>query len=390
MIQYGVDKETFHRLSKAKIFVADTHSSNTIKILKEVSLIPKKYKDSFIIHCQLLGEGWDPEDGWLDSSMFVDPTWSDIRIYQTLNRATRIGDGSNKIHRLLMVGFEGDGWDDSCCFQEMFSSIELVGSVLEIGDEDIKDFMEFSISRPTPKSRGKNKAKTPFDTDFDDFDPNWLFDKYTNFKEAGRTYAYGETVNLVVSDFLKAVEDYGHHYSVGPGRLVMESIVLENIRFLEQFSDPMDRLKTIIRGDDHRTSVTNLIKLRELQERKALERSKRMLWFQKMNNLVNSNIEDTEKLCKMYAKKFGSIKTLDVSDMVGNESIMHSDDTNYSYDTDDTFTWMTFFSGGYFAGSVENWEDTKMAQDTSAKIEKFVKNKDKSKTWIKRLLRRVA
>ena len=29
-------------------------------------------------------------------------------------------------------------------------------------------------------------------------------DKYRNFKETGRTYAYGETVNLVVSDFLKA------------------------------------------------------------------------------------------------------------------------------------------------------------------------------------------
>lgn len=394
---HEVDKETFHRLSKAKIFVADTKSSNTVKILKEVSLIPKKNDDSFIIHCMLLGEGWDPEDGWLDSSMFVDPTWSDIRIYQTLNRATRIGNGFNKIHRLLMVGFEDDGFGDSCCFQEMFSSIELVGNVLEIGDKDIKDFMEFSVSRPTPKSRGKNKPRSPFDTDFDEFGADWLFNKYRNFKETGRTYAYGETVNVVVSDFLKAVEDYGlwlgHHHGIGPGRLVMEKIVLDNIRFFEQYTDPMGRFKTIVNGNDHRISTTNHMKLLDLKERKPKERDERMKFFRKNNKLINEGggySKSIEKLCKMYAKKFGPIKTLDVSDMIGKEHILHKDDKKYSYATDESFSWMAHFSAYDFYYSVTDYKHTKMAQNTSTSIEKFAYNQDKPDTWIKRILRRVA
>lgn len=307
----------YKRLMKAKIMVADTQENSTVKLLKEVSAIPDTYKDSFVIHCRLLGEGWDPANGWIDSGMFVDATWSEIRIYQDVNRGSRIGDGSKLINYIVMVGL----LDAESEFNKMFGNITRVGNALEMGVEDIKEHVEFKAFKNMPKGKSMGKATgssapSYYDEQYADFLNNSL----EGYIKEGRYYTYGSLVNEIAELYMAEFEKR-HLYNIDNGDWVKRDflkyeIALKYKEFFDQYSVTGRRRKLdeIVEGKDFRLSTETVIKISKWKEKVtkiATERRKDML------KLVNNGYDD-HQLTEAYKTKF-SVTEVDPAFMKGNE-----------------------------------------------------------------------
>lgn len=307
----------YKRLAKAKIMVADTQENSTVKLLKEVSTIPDTYKDSFVIHCRLLGEGWDPENGWIDSGMFVDATWSEIRIYQDVNRGSRIGDGSKTINYIIMVGF----LDTESEFNKMFGNITRVGNALEMGVEDIKEHVEFKAVKNIPKGRSVNKSvganiTSYYDEEYADF----LNRSLEGYIKDGKYYAYGSLIHDMVKLYQTEFDKRGL-YNIDNGDWVKRDflkyeIALKNKEFFDQYSvtGRRKKLDDIVEGKDFRLSSDTVIQISNWKDRVtqvAYNRRKEML------KLVKQGYND-DQLTKAYKSKYPVIE-VDPSFMKGNE-----------------------------------------------------------------------
>lgn len=189
----------YRRLLKAKILVADTANNSTVKLLKEVSAIPDTYKDSFIIHCKLLGEGWDPENGWIDSNMFVSPTYSEIRIYQDVNRGSRIGDGTKSINYIVQAFLK----EEHNHFNEMFSRIKFVGTALEVGVEDITEQVIFKQVKSIPKGKKMpRRVGNDILTYYDEIGADFFAHSFSTYIKEGRYHKFGGLVNDLLIDYI--------------------------------------------------------------------------------------------------------------------------------------------------------------------------------------------
>jgi hypothetical protein len=144
------------RLKKMKILVAESSSYDTADYIRTVEAIPgvwdeatKTYKpntytdhDALILHCRLLGEGWSPKGGWIDSNIFIEPAHSKIRIYQINERGSRkTGAGLEYNHLIIASVVNGD--DDSIGYNKLNKHLWEVGEALRIGDEIIDETFTF-------------------------------------------------------------------------------------------------------------------------------------------------------------------------------------------------------------------------------------------------------
>lgn len=194
------DNEIYDRLTTAKIIVADTQNNSTVKLLKEVSAIPDTFKDSFIIHCRLLGEGWDPENGWIDSNMFVSPTHSEIRIYQDVNRGSRIGDGSKSINYVVQFFLK----DEENHFNDMFARINEVGEALEIGIDEITEQVVFKEIRNIPKGKKLSRqAGTDVLSYYDEVGADFFANSFNTYIKEGRYHRFGGIINDIIVSWIK-------------------------------------------------------------------------------------------------------------------------------------------------------------------------------------------
>ena len=385
LIHYKVDRETFARLKKAKIYVADLDNKNNSLITKELQNIPKTCNDSFIIQCYMLGEGWDPVDGFIDSSMFIDPTWSELRIYQTINRGTRNGNGIDT-HIVLVVGF-ADTIAEGSSFNQMFDPVRRVANALEIGVEDIKDLLDFVIARPTPNGSRTTAGKSNTPNSDYDVDVAWLAEKCYGYLESGKYIPFGDSTNAILTDWMNAHDKYGLWLTgnAGIGQLVMESIIIKYWDFLSQFANPKDRFRTIVKGNDFRLSTQKQFEVVEFNDKKLFEYNERMKFLKKNIKLLESeNSDDVKKLIGMYAKSFPS-ENLDVSEMIGHEDKFKKG-KGYSYKRDKDFTLVTYINDGYFIDKVKEYEVIKDIKPISKQINKS----QKKRGFLSRLLRRVA
>ena len=390
LAHYEVDQETFSRLSKIKIMIADTKSFNTINLLRKIAQIPAKYDDSFLIHCQLLGEGWDPENGWVDSTMFVDPQWSELKIYQDLNRATRIGDGSIKIHPIIMCGFEPEITEE-CNFSNMFKVIYSVGKVLEIGEDDIKDKLTIKIHRNMPKGGTRKTRGTDTEAAEFDLDSSWLMSRFANYYAGGKEYGFGASVNTVVEDWIKAYDEYGlwlsQNAGTGPTKMIQDMIMIKHWNFFEQFSNPRSKFNDIVSGTDFRVSANMLVKLDDFMQKKVTERNARYLFLQKNTKKTPAVAwtSNPDKVLNKYTKKFGKFNTINPDSISGNED-KFGYDKNYEYNKDDRFTWITWFRTH---GSCEVLSYTPQTATSVVDTVNQVTKTNKT-SWIRRLFRKVA
>jgi len=192
----------YRRLLKAKVMVADTQENSTVKLLKEVSAIPDTFTDSIVIHCRLLGEGWDPANGWIDSNMFVSPTHSEIRIYQDVNRGSRIGDGT--LNTNYVVQFFLKEKEEHNHFNDMFARVKYVGEVLEVGVDDITEKVVFKQVKSIPKGK-QNPRSNGSDTltYYDEIDADFFANSFDTYIKEGRYHKFGGTVNDICRTWIE-------------------------------------------------------------------------------------------------------------------------------------------------------------------------------------------
>jgi hypothetical protein len=276
----------YRRLLKAKIMVADTHNNSTVKLLKEVSSIPDIYEDSFIVHCRLLGEGWDPANGWVDSGMFISSTWSEIRIYQDVNRGSRIGDGSKSINYMIMFGLK----DPENHFNEMFRNIKKVGETLEIGMEEITERVIFKEFRSTPKGRALSRqAGSTQDTNHDEFDADFIAQAFKNYIKEGRYSIFGEMVNDIARDWIRLDRELGTYLPKKHTSELFKAIVNKYQEFFGQYKRYHGQIGLITSGEH--TLLSDEMSMAMID------------WQIKRQELHKQAQEDIENIVKEYFPK---------------------------------------------------------------------------------------
>lgn len=279
----------YRRLLKAKIMVADTANNSTVKLLKEVNAVPSMYEDSFIIHCRLLGEGWDPENGWIDSNMFVSPTWSDIRIYQDVNRGSRYGDGSKVINYVVQFFLN----NDQNHFNDMFSQIKNVGEALEIGVDEITEQVIFKDVRSIPKGRQMNRqVGQNQQTYYDELTADFTADAFGKYIREGRYHKFGAMVNDILIDWINLdKEKFGYLPKCNNSDKVKLEIRKKYKEFFQEYKINKGHgiLNTIIKGEHFLLSDENITNAINYQINRE--------------NLIKEEINNIENIIKLYFPK---------------------------------------------------------------------------------------
>lgn len=279
----------YRRLLKAPVIVADTKSNSTIKILKEVSAVPDIYDDSFIVHCRLLGEGWDPANGWIDSSMFVDPSASEIRIYQDVNRGSRIGNGSKKTNWVVQAHLVDD---EKLQYNKMYETIRSVCQALEIGDDDITELVSFKEFKSIPKGKKTNRQvgsdKLSY---YDEVDADFFAKAFSVYIKEGGYHKFGETVNQILRDYIRLDKEKFGYLSI-QNNVHMDVINL-HLEYFSNYSKGQAgvHLGRIKKGEHFLLSDENILKAIEWQ----IER-------EKLKTSIKVSISaELEEGCKYYA-----------------------------------------------------------------------------------------
>ena len=283
------NEPVYRRLLKAPVIVADTKSNSTIKILKEVSAVPDIYNDSFIVHCRLLGEGWDPKDGWIDSAMFVDPSASEIRIYQDVNRGSRIGNGSKKINWVVQAHLVDD---EKLQYNKMYETIRTVCLALEIGDDDITGSVTFKEFKSLPKGKKTNRQVGSAELSYyDEVGADFFAKSFSVYIKEGGYHKFGETVNQILRDYiLLDKEKFGYlsiQNNVYGDVVKLHSDYFANYSKNQQWSH-LDRIK---KGEHFLLSDDNISRAIDWQIERGLLKS----------NIKTTIQKELEEGCKQYA-----------------------------------------------------------------------------------------
>ena len=321
----GTQNALYKRLIKAHMYVCRGDN-----VLNKTNAIPDNHRDSFVFQVNILGEGWSPVGGWVDSTCFIDPRWSPIFIYQLSNRGTRIGDGTKKIHYVIMSHFaeELEQWN------EMFNVIETIMTALEIGKEDINDFVNFQPFKKIPNKRKPKKPIGPQDPSdpLDEVDISFFYDEFASYRKEGRYYKYGTIQADIIETYQKNFDD-AHMFWVGNTdditrlTFVEKDTILKHYEFFAQHGNSgnhLTLLNKIISGEDYRVSTQTSL---EIVKWRDDMRNKRNTITKEMQTVVTPNISN-EELTNIYTTKFGS-PNIDVNNLIDNKDKLLSKNSNF-------------------------------------------------------------
>lgn len=153
------NSEIVKRIRKLHIEVVETEKYDTAKYLRRVAAIPQDstITDSVVLHVRLLGEGWSPEKGWIDSTQFIDPAHSKMKIYQYLERGARVTKNAHTETNDLIFAY-WDRTDNNV--HNLFKFVKRVCEEIEIAVDPIGEKEVFDVIGSKISAGGGNKKKS--------------------------------------------------------------------------------------------------------------------------------------------------------------------------------------------------------------------------------------
>jgi hypothetical protein len=200
------NSEIVKRIKNLHIEVVETETYNTASYLKSVEAVPLQQQDSVILHCKLLGEGWSPKGGWVDSTQFIDPAHSKMKIYQFMERGARVTEDANSESNHLIFA-HWDGTDNRV--HNLFKFVKSVCEELEIAVDPIGEKEVFDVIGSTISAGGGTKKKS--NTVFYVEDADVLQDNFKTFYQDGKYVPnydiYVEYLNTRIQAYTENAKD---------------------------------------------------------------------------------------------------------------------------------------------------------------------------------------
>lgn len=259
----------YRQILRRPFIVADTKSFKTSSIIREVEAIPNLYpKGADFGHCYLFGEGWD-QSGWLDSSCFMDPTWSELRIYQDVNRGAR-GPKIKKYNNLIVAQHRLPKEDEEYARNRMFKQVMDTALKLENGFEDIRDSVIFKAVRNISKPpKGSKEIGTEFETYYDEQSTDVLTGAFSDYVMYGKHYLFYDNNAKIVDEYYTELKKYGYFL---PGVASLKKKIRKNIiiKYPDVFADYKNKdlqMKKLILGNSVLLSPAKKIDIYSLREK---------------------------------------------------------------------------------------------------------------------------
>ena len=280
----------YREILNRPFIVADTKSFKTSTILRKVEAIPDIYPEGADFgHVFLLGEGWDPKNGWVQGNCFMDPTHSELRIYQDVNRGAR-GPQYRKYNDLVVATHKETFEDEQSYRNRICETVISVGEKLQHGFEDIRDSVLFKAVRGTPKPGGAKVRGRDLETYYDQADTDVLtgaFDRYVAF---GKHYYLFEKTNEILDYYQKEYEKRNLCFGVlvQNKKQDLEKEIL--VKFPESFETNKNKLlglRKVLYGHSYKISPERKVQVfdwREAQEQLAESQK------QQIRNVVETHV----------------------------------------------------------------------------------------------------
>lgn len=202
------------------------------KIQRLVDGIPSNNPKGAIV-CQVkkLSEGWDPEDGWVDSVSFVDNSGSKIRIAQTIGRGQRLGGGFDEV-----VVFQSMVVDptDQYEVKRSFKLVNDVAETLGLGNNIEDNITFFDHTNPSAPNGSRTKG-TRYQR------PVWeleggLMMAFKGFLQNGNFNPYRSVVEEIFHTHSQEILD-----NIKPGQAKVQKEIYEGV--IDQYPDFFNQFK---------------------------------------------------------------------------------------------------------------------------------------------------
>lgn len=347
------NSKIYTRLVKMHIKVADTDNYDTSKYLKEVENIPGEFDDALILHCRLLGEGWSPKNGWIDSTVFIDPAYSKIRIYQFNERGARKATTGYETNHMILFKVV-DGKNDSVGFNNLYQSLYDVCEILGIGTEIIKEIETFLMSKGT-KGKGGGGVKGGNPNTFL-LSPDAIYSGYINWIRNERHYLHYDIAEESLNYLLKRTKELkNNHFFMFTDRSFYQLISDElYVKYKHNFTNK-DLFKVWFlkfRSGEHaptlRKLATDCAVLREQQQQDLIKRDRpivEQLIVSGSKKVLNASFLTTTGAIKDYKiDLYNQIKKQIKFDMAHAPTACNDNNWFFSF----FFNWLDIDPNSYF------------------------------------------
>lgn len=258
----------YRKLLARKFYVADTKSHFTTKIIKQIEALPIEHPDGADFgHCLLFGEGWDPKNGWVDASCFMDPTHSELRIYQDVNRGAR-GPHIKPYNHLIVTQHKLWGVDEESFRNEMFRKVIDTGEKLQHGFEDIRDSVIYHTVQRIPGKPGSKERGKKYYTPLDESDVDPITEAFANYVAYGKNFKFFQVNDMIVDEYYKGLSTVGHW---APGhrdfsKKLRGKIIQKHPQAFESYKDKDLQLRRMIYGHSPMNSPEKRVEILRKRE----------------------------------------------------------------------------------------------------------------------------
>jgi regulator of RNase E activity RraB len=220
-----------------------------------------------------LGEGWSPERGWLDSSFFLYPSSSEIKIYQIHMRTVRNGDNKKNSYAVIQSLITDKFDKTNTKYNNAFKMTKTVLDALEIGQDDISELVSFRkfINLPAGK-KSLGSGNTTQNTHLSELDSNLVSKAFVNYVKEGHYYPYAQSVNEIVEWWCDTVTDnidtmcWGRSSKSYIEKVGVKATIKKFKDYFDNFTAAESLREKIITGSHWLVSEKNIERIADVEE----------------------------------------------------------------------------------------------------------------------------